>query len=716
VTIVQVLLDPTLGFLKLQPTKSMHSVGESGTEEENNSSLCILTVSGLPNVHWPPGGIWIDAGTPGVYMPLISRRIRSSGDHRRLCRPQVIEISLRPGFTSLQSFTFIITQPATPPVIELVAKMPSPVLEEIKTILVAVYPDTFCDPIDKCLGTTKSKAKCKRSPSGPAERKIAARRMGYFVSLSEVPHDERFYKEVEEFLEYSHCQAHQGPVFAKFEDWKTKRGDRATSTPTSPVLDEDLNGDQSGANPLVPNPVAQTPTKKTDGETTDKDEQDTNSDIFSSTTISPSQESENAFSTASPASTAPTTPAQTPFDEDPNSRRLDAFGDAESYPGTPSRVARKPSVSVIDPEAANNELADVIDQHSDQKQEVLGRISGRFNSVRRKTWPLLKAIENKFTDTDYKKGRVYIWTHQTIEGVVKIGFTAEGSSARHEQAGNCYAKNTKPLWESSEPFIGAYRVESIVHYNLRDENIELVSCSQCNRAHKEWFKIDSKKAVKLIEIWTQFVTIAYTDGRLSEQGEQIMNNLCNLQLGKLVDALPANIGPVQDEELTGLSMVSEESEADQQTSILEEQVSGLASDEQMAVTVNTAPSPPSTGQVLSDTTPDQSATLLPTGQVPIKENFKKKTNHLFNKVVGTMMKTHGRHPGRSDSSEQADGERRDGNEELFSKLLGLFYSAELREAEKMRNHNQSDAADARDEAQLKKKNLPWRLRNRSTAA
>jgi hypothetical protein len=52
----------------------MHSLGQSGTEEETNSSLAILTVSSLPNVHWPPGEIWIDAGTSGVYMHLITRR------------------------------------------------------------------------------------------------------------------------------------------------------------------------------------------------------------------------------------------------------------------------------------------------------------------------------------------------------------------------------------------------------------------------------------------------------------------------------------------------------------------------------------------------------------------------------------------------------------------------------------------------------------------
>ena len=591
--------------------------------------------------------------------------------------------------------------------------MPSPVLEEIKTILVAVYPDTFHNPIDKCLGTTKKQAKCNSSPA-LAKREIATRRMEYFISLSEVPHDERFYKKVKEFLEYSHCHRHQGPVFARFEDWKTKRDNRATSITKSPVVNEKPDGDQSGANPPVPNPVPQTPKKKTDGETTDMDEQDTNSDIFSSTTISPSQESESAFSTASPASTAPTTPAQTPFDEDPNSRRLDAFGGAESYPGTPSRAASKPRESAMDPVAANNELADVIDQHSDQGVEVLGRISRRFNSVRQKTWPLLKAIENKFTDTDYKKGRVYVWEHNTIKEVVKIGFTAEGSGPRHEP-GNCYAKNTKPLWESSEPFIGAYRVETIVKSNLRDKNIELVSCSQCDRAHKEWFKMDWMEAVKLIESWTQFVTMAYTDGRLSGQGEQIMNKLCSFQLKDLVAALPANIGPIQEEGLTELSMAGEESEAGKQTRILEEQVNGLASDQQLAVTVNTAASPPSTSQVSSDTAPDQSAALPPTEQEPIRENFKTKTNRFINKVVGTM-KTHGRHPGRNNSSELADSERNDGNEELLSKLFGLFYSPELKEAENMRNHNQSDAADARDEAQLKKKNLPWIFRNRPTAA
>jgi hypothetical protein len=597
-------------------------------------------------------------------------------------------------------------------VTKLLAKMSSPVLEEIKTILVAVYPDTF--PTDKCLGTNKDLTKCGKYPM---DRTSAAQRMEYLVSLGEVPHDKRFYKKVREFLAYSHCHHHQNAVFVKFENWKTERGDRATSTPTSPVVDENPNEDQSGANPLAPNPVAQTPKKTTDGETTNDDEQDTNSDIFSSTTISPSQESENAFSTISPASTALTTPAQTPFEEDPTSKRLDAFGDAESYPGTPSRVARKPSESVMEPaEAANKELDDVLDQHSDQGTEGLGRISRRFKSVKTKNWPLLKAIESKFTDMDNKKGRVYVWTHETIKGVVKIGFTAEGSTPRHKQAGNCYATDTKRQWESSEPFIGAFRVETIVRYNLRDKNIDLKSCSQCNKAHKEWFKMEWMDAVKSIETWTEFVTRAYKDGRLSEEGEQIMNDLCKPRPENFLDALAAkNIGPVQDEELTGLSMVSEESEAGQQTSILEERVSGLASDEQTAVTVNTAPSPPSTSRLSSDTSPDQSAALPPTGQGPSQKGFKEMAKG-FVRQVGTMMKTRRRHTGRSDSSEQADGERRDGNEELVPKLFRLFHFAELKEGENVRNHSQSDAADARDEAPLLETQSKRRLRSHSKAA
>ena len=558
--------------------------------------------------------------------------------------------------------------------------MSSPVLEEIKTILVTVFEDSFKPPIYHCLGTNRSRnrfgQRCGNHISKLREDN-ATRLLTSFLELRVVPHDERFYDEIQEFLVNSHCRPHLEDVKPKFETWKTKRRGCATPTPTSPVVDEN-------------------------------DEQDAKSDILNTPAASPGQESEYTFSIASPASTNLTTPGATPLDNDPSSKSFNALYDADHRPETPTPASRRPSELTADLEIAN-EVADVLAQYPDPKgPEALGVIR-RFKSVKKQKWPLLKAIESKFTSDDYKKGRVYIWTRQNGEKLVKIGFTTFDSKARFEQPGNCYAKDAVRQWESEQPFVGARRVESIVRVDLGHSNIDVETCEKCNKSYREWFHMnDWRDARETIKVWTQFVKLAYTNGQLDERGKPIIDRLCSASRDMIVAELSASMGPSQADELP---TVSEESESGQEAVVPEEPVTVLAGDEQVTVTANTAPSQPSTDPVSSDTTIDQDAVSPPTAQVSGKKRWARSFLSRTTKILN--IKKRGGRSERSESSEQENGEREDDNEEIFSKLFKRFFSSELREEENTPQHSQPDPADTRDNAQSSNGNSLWASRLRS---
>ncbi|ORY67766.1 uncharacterized protein BCR38DRAFT_407704 [Pseudomassariella vexata] len=99
-------------------------------------------------------------------------------------------------------------------------------------------------------------------------------------------------------------------------------------------------------------------------------------------------------------------------------------------------------------------------------------------------------------------------------------------------------------WETPEAFVGAYRVEQIVHKQLLKQKAENVECGSKtgNKKHREWFKCGIADAINLIEAWTRFVTFpAYFNGRLSEQGRDMMDRLCNINPDHLVNLMRASL-------------------------------------------------------------------------------------------------------------------------------------------------------------------------------
>ena len=439
---------------------------------------------------------------------------------------------------------------------------PSPVLQEIGKLLVPTYQDLFDGDILRCLGTVKRDGgqQCKRMASDEAGRETANRLLKAFALHDHIPDGESFHGEVRQFLTLIHCNGakHADAALERFETWRLARSapDSSAASTTAAAV--------SGRPPPPPRRagqarVTETP-RKASVNTADARDFTPATPATPATTasraLSPGCESDGGFSRASPASTAITnitTPGLTPADAKPDPYLEGETGlddddddddDAESRPATPTPAPRKPRAPTppgdLDEEVS--ELQDVFAALGfvEVGPEILGTILQRSPIAGdQKKWQYLRAIESAFTKLDCREGRVYVWKHTSDARLVKIGFTERSSAARRKDSRNCAAKDTEVHWESEEPFVGARKVEKIVMVQLRQWNVALVRCNRCQGRHTEWFENDAEKVKALLQDWTRFVQMAYRDGRLSREGERLIEGLCDdhLHPGKLVSSL-----------------------------------------------------------------------------------------------------------------------------------------------------------------------------------
>jgi hypothetical protein len=187
----------------------------------------------------------------------------------------------------------------------------------------------------------------------------------------------------------------------------------------------------------------------------------------------------------------------------------------------------------------------------------LGR---RLTTVQKRHELLLKAITSSFNKTECKRGSVYLWKHKTDPRLVKIGFTVRTIQERRSDSKNCYAKETDEFWESEEPFVGASRVEKIVKQHLREWNLPLRICKHCRKGHREWFEKSAEEVRALMQDWTRFARIGYSDGMLTEAGRRAVRaRILDMRpnIPELVAFLVSNAASETISAVAGLASVSE---------------------------------------------------------------------------------------------------------------------------------------------------------------
>ncbi|KAK6841083.1 hypothetical protein PG987_001943 [Apiospora arundinis] len=400
--------------------------------------------------------------------------------------------------------------------------------------------------LSKCPGISTSKhppEPCQNTHGVPRRAKIDAQVRALNKESTFQYDNPGFIQTIIEFLKSTHCSHHEKFPHRRLDELILNMKEEARQRGNEMHPDVDDNKDSSNGTLL----------------TSDSQELGVAEEL-SSLSISPGEESCISFSSASDADTVLTTPDATPLSQTDSILSCDP----ESRPETPCPPTCRSSVELaqVDKLPSRADSLDESDEESYHDQDDQAPYpdaktmdTSNFKRMTRTIGklPLLHAIYHHWTEQDSKRGRVYIWRHNRHPGIIKIGWSASagGGAQRHAQPGNCYAIDTTPVWESAEAFVGAYRVEQIVHGQLKENNVSTkeVACGSPKCAvkgtrHREWFRCDQGVAEKQISLWTELLargfyehTICGPDGgdnatssgmRISATGNQILNQICNI--------------------------------------------------------------------------------------------------------------------------------------------------------------------------------------------
>jgi T5orf172 domain len=121
-------------------------------------------------------------------------------------------------------------------------------------------------------------------------------------------------------------------------------------------------------------------------------------------------------------------------------------------------------------------------------------------------------IEKPLTDRELESGSIYMYWFPGNFGYLKIGKTSRNVTKRLDE----WQKQCKHAVESvSSDFaavIHVYRVEALVHAELKEVRYHEVNCRGCGCNHREWFLETPEHARRVDEKWKAFIkTSPYVD-------------------------------------------------------------------------------------------------------------------------------------------------------------------------------------------------------------
>lgn len=152
---------------------------------------------------------------------------------------------------------------------------------------------------------------------------------------------------------------------------------------------------------------------------------------------------------------------------------------------------------------------------------------------------LLESFHRELGQKDRKVGIVYCCKHADHKRLFKIGFTESCAETRKYDRGNCYGEDTVIIYQRHESYLGAYRVETLVHQALRQERLKMAEgCAKCGARHKEWFLGDEEvilQTLKAIEALVALPAYVLDEGRyrLTNEALKILKVAFSFKLDRL---------------------------------------------------------------------------------------------------------------------------------------------------------------------------------------
>lgn len=364
-----------------------------------------------------------------------------------------------------------------------------PVFTELAKIQndIGVLPSLRLSQYDKCRAYVKgSTVQCNKPACKKIEREELDILLFEFRHMTECGRTDTFYNKIERYITLTHCYIHHQQAYKAFIQWKTQRIAAIPIFFSDPAKGATSSSDSLGA--------------------------------WSQTSYM--------------ASPTPTSPIS----------GISGYNRSASDLCIEKEVKHQ-AIGANAPNSASQMSDDSFDEIDKLRDRLkpLGTVSFPNAGKKKDNLKIFKIMEKPLPPaTMAKEGVLYIYEHTSIPGIFKIGFSTQTAEERHKQRGNCYQVNTRIIYESNEPFMGARQAERIVHVALADTNFHVHNCPHCTkrRTHREWFITSEEQArtkVRGAESWLRLPAYILTETKfeLTPEGQTIYNSKTRFSISDL---------------------------------------------------------------------------------------------------------------------------------------------------------------------------------------
>ena len=122
---------------------------------------------------------------------------------------------------------------------------------------------------------------------------------------------------------------------------------------------------------------------------------------------------------------------------------------------------------------------------------------------------IYKAMKRPLTKTALESGYIYVYRIPGESGLFKIGYTTVGVRQRLRKWENDCGHKIELVYPTtkseSAPIKHVFRVEQLVHAELKAYRYKEKACARCGDDHVEWFKVSEELIRAVIAKWTAWI-------------------------------------------------------------------------------------------------------------------------------------------------------------------------------------------------------------------
>ena len=141
---------------------------------------------------------------------------------------------------------------------------------------------------------------------------------------------------------------------------------------------------------------------------------------------------------------------------------------------------------------------------------------------------LRRIVSRQLTRRDIKPGYLYIYNFPGNFGLVKVGVTTLKPEVRMQgwkyQCGHTPSLIYPLLPDDRKLLAHAFRLEALVHAELRDYRRVELQCGRCKRNHGEWFERTYTDVVAVARKWSTWLSLApYEEVDVAQEASVVKN-------------------------------------------------------------------------------------------------------------------------------------------------------------------------------------------------